>query len=72
MLLTCQRVFLWPFDRNNFRNSGLRKKGGVILQMLVKGISCMGGCAEELVDVFRELAGGWDRWCCEWECLGKG
>lgn len=52
MLLTCQRVFLWHFDRNNFRKGLIVKKCSVILQMLVKGISCIGGYVEEVMDVF--------------------
>ena len=52
MLLTCQQVFLWHFDRNNFRKELIAKKCSVILQMLMKGISCMGGYIEEVMDVF--------------------
>lgn len=55
--VTCPKVFLWPDNRNNVRNRLDCKTRGVISQMLVKGISCPGGCTEATDGLCKQITG---------------
>lgn len=55
--VTCPKVFLWPDNRNNVRKRLDCKTRGVISQMLVKGISCPGGCTEATDGLCKKITG---------------